>query len=285
VLATACATTSACTYATIGSGEVGVVWTPDGVEKKVYSEGSWHIGVYDKATVYNARSQEREEQLEVLAANGLRIEMDASVRYHIDPEQVVALDHDLGVHYYSILIGPTVRSQARRVVGRYQPEEIYSTQREMIERLIREGVEKAIETRHIVLEAVLIRNVKLPEPIQRAINDKLEAEQKALKMKFVIAEAKAENEKKMLEAQAEAERRKVEAQATADTDEILAKSKAKQKKVEADAVDDYNKTVDKHLTEKVLEWERIKAQRDLAGAPSSKTVIVGGKATPVVEVQ
>lgn len=280
----ACLLSSACSYATINAGEVGVVWTPNGIDKTVYKEGAWHIGVYDHVTVYNARSQGRDEQLEVLAANGLRIEIDASVRYHINPEEVIAIDHDLGIHYYSILLGPTIRSQARRVVGRYQPEEIYSTQRETIERLIREGVEKAIEGRHIVLEAVLIRNVKLPEPIQRAINDKLEAEQQALKMKYVIDESKAESEKKMLEQRAEAERRKIDAQATADSEEIIAKSKARQKKIEGDALDDYNKTVTAHLNDKVLEMERIKAEKDLASSPNSKTVIMGGKALPIMPV-
>ena len=78
---------SACTYATVGSGEVAVVWTPEGKKHSVYTEGEWPIGYWDKATVYNARSQEREERLEVLAANGLRIVLDTSVRYHIDRDR------------------------------------------------------------------------------------------------------------------------------------------------------------------------------------------------------
>jgi len=275
-----------CSYATVNSGELGVLWTPDGIEQKVYHEGSWHIGVWDKVTIYSARSQEREERLEVLAANGLRIELDASVRYHIVPEEVLALDRELGVHFYSTLLGPTVRSQARRVVGRYQPEEIYSTQRETIERLIREGVEKAVAGRHIVLEAVLIRNVTLPDTIQGAINNKLEAEQQALKMKFVIAEAEAEAQKKMIEEKAEAERQKVRAESMAESDEIMAKSKAKQKEIDAKATDEYERIVQQHMTDKQLEWERIKAQKDLAASPNSKTVIIGSdKTVPILEVK
>jgi regulator of protease activity HflC (stomatin/prohibitin superfamily) len=140
-----------CSYATVSAGQVGVVWTPNGTRNDVLPEGNWGIGWFDRATVYDARSQERDERLEVLAANGLRIVIDASLRYHIVPKDAVLLDREMGVNYYDILLGPTLRSQARRVVGRYQPEEIYSTQRELIERQIREGVEKAIEGRHIVL--------------------------------------------------------------------------------------------------------------------------------------
>src|SRR5579862_7720305 len=114
----------ACSYARVGSGEVAIMRTPDGVEKKVYPPGDWHIGVWDTPIKYSVRSQEREEQLEVLASNGLRIVLDTSVRFHIIPDEAVALDQELGENYYAVLIGPTVRSEARRVVGRFQPEEI-----------------------------------------------------------------------------------------------------------------------------------------------------------------
>jgi regulator of protease activity HflC (stomatin/prohibitin superfamily) len=133
---------TACSYATVGSGEIGVVWTPDGKPRSL-PEGEWGVGTYERTTLYNTRSQEHEERLEVLAANGLRIVLDTSIRYHIVADEAVALDHELGVHYYDVLVGPTLKSQARRVVGRYQPEEIYSTQRELIERQIRDGVEGA----------------------------------------------------------------------------------------------------------------------------------------------
>ena len=114
----------ACSYARVGSGEVAIVRTPNGVSPNVLQTGDWGIGLYDQATLYNARSQEQAEQLEVLASNGLKIILDASIRYHIVAEEAVALDRELGVHYYSTLLGPTLRSQARRVVGRFQPEEI-----------------------------------------------------------------------------------------------------------------------------------------------------------------
>src|SRR5579863_6973415 len=183
------ALTGACSYAHIGSGEVGVIKTPDGVQPKPMPPGDWRIGMFDHSTNYSVRSQEKDERLDVQASDGLGITLDTSIRYHPIPDEVVALDQELGPDYYSVLIGPTLRSQARRVVGRFKPEEIYSTQREVIERQIREGVEAAIKGRHVQLEAVLVRNVTLPEAIQAAINDKLQAEQMALKMKFTIEQA------------------------------------------------------------------------------------------------
>lgn len=264
-----------CSYATVGPGQVGVVWTPSGTRRNVLPEGTWGVGYFDHATIYDSRSQERDEQLEVLASNGLRIVLDASTRFHIDGSNAVAIDRELGIHYYEVLIGPTLRSQARRVVGRYQPEEIYSTQRETIERQIREGVEKAIAGRNIVLEAVLVRNVTLPEAIQAAINDKLQAEQQALKMKFVLEQARAEAEKRLIEQNAEADRARIAAQSRAETDKIEALGRADATRITAMATADYEKLIGPHLTDALLRWQEIDAARNLAASPNSKMIFFG----------
>ena len=271
---------SGCSYATVGPGQVGVVWTPNGTHPNVLPEGNWGIGYFDRTTVYDARSQERDERLEVLASNGLRIVLDASVRYHIVPEDAVKLDHELGIHYYEVLLGPTLRSQARRVVGRYQPEEIYSTQRELIERQIREGVEKAVAGRHVVLEAVLIRNVTLPETIQQAINDKLQAEQVALKMKFVLEQAEGEAQKKLLEQKAEADRARIAAQSQAETAKIQAEGHADATRIDAQATSEYERLVQLHLSDQMLRWQEIEALRSLGASPNSKIIFYGGGRAP-----
>ncbi len=265
-----------CSYATVGSGQVGVVWTPSGPRADILPEGNWNIGFFDRATVYETRSQGRDERLEVLASNGLRIILDASVRYHIVPREAVKLDRELGVHYYEVLLGPTLRSQARRVVGRYQPEEVYSSQRELIERQIREGVEKAIADRHIVLEAILIRNVTLPETIQLAINDKLQAEQQALKMKFVLVQAEGEAQKRLIEQKAEADRARIAVQSQSETEKVQAESRAEAKRIDAQATAEYERLVQLHLTEPMLRWQEIEAMRTLGASPSSKIIFLGG---------
>lgn len=276
-----------CSYATIGPGQIGVVWTPSGTRADALPEGNWNVGFFDRATAYDARSQERDERLEVLASNGLRIVLDASIRYHIVAAEAVKLDREFGIHYYEILLGPTLRSQARRVVGRYQPEEIYSTQRELIERQIREGVERAIAGRHVVLEAVLIRNVTLPDEIQRAINDKLQAEQLALKMKFVLDQAQAEAQKRLIEQKAEADRAHIAAQARAETDKIEAEGRAEATRITASATADYEKLVELHLTAPMLRWQEIEALRGLAASPNSKLIFIGkgGSGGPLLELK
>jgi regulator of protease activity HflC (stomatin/prohibitin superfamily) len=266
---------TACSYARVGSGEVAIVRTPDGVEKRVYPPGDWRIGVWDNAIKYSVRSQEREEQPQVLASNGLRIVLDTSVRFHIVPDEAVALDHELGENYYGVLIGPTLRSESRRVVGRFNPEEIYSTQRELIEREIREGIESHIKGRHVVLEAVLVRNVTLPDSIQQAINTKLEAEQSALKMKYVLEQSAAQEQDKLMQIKAQAERAKIQAESQADVARLQAQAAADSKRIDGKATAEYQQLVQAHLTPGILRLQEIEANKALAHSPNAKLVIMG----------
>ncbi|HEY1696233.1 MAG TPA: prohibitin family protein [Polyangiaceae bacterium] len=271
----------------VGSGEMAVVHTPEGAAPKPLPPGDFHIGYADTATDYSVRSQEHGEQLDVLSSDGLRIVLDASIRYHAVPGEVVALDRELGPDYYDVLLGPTLRSQARRVVGRFRPEEIYSSQRELIEKQIREGIDQAIKGRHIELEAVLIRNVTLPGAIQAAINDKLEKEQAALKMKYVEDEQKAQDRVKLMQANDEAEQQKIAAQSAATVAKIAADSDAQVKKIQAQAgadakkvegqgVAEYQRAVQPTLTPQVLRMREIQASKALAESPNAKIVLGAG---------
>jgi regulator of protease activity HflC (stomatin/prohibitin superfamily) len=284
------------TFASVGSGEMGVVHTPEGADPHPLAPGDYHLGVSDTATHYTVRSQERGEKLEVLSSDGLSIELDASIRFHAIPNEVVALDREMGEDYYSVLLGPTLRSQARRVVGRFRPEEIYSTQRELIEKEIHDGIEKAIAGRHVQLEAVLIKNVTLPAAIQAAINDKLEKEQAALKMKYVEDEQKAQDHVKMMQANDEAERQRVvsqsdadvariQTQSAADALKISAQAAADAKRVEGKGLADYQKAIQSTLTPEILRWREIEATKALADSPNTKLVLGPGSTRTMVDLR
>jgi regulator of protease activity HflC (stomatin/prohibitin superfamily) len=295
-LLAAIAIAGACNYAHIGSGEMGVVKTPEGVKQAPLTAGDWRIGMFDHATAYSVRSQEREERLDVQSVDGLGITLDTSIRFHVVPNEVVALDMELGPDYYAVLLGPTLRSQARRVVGRFKPDEIYSSQRELIEREIRSGVEAAIKGRHIQLEAVLVRNVGLPAQIQQKITDKLASEQEALQMKFVLAKQEAEDKQRLMQTQAEAERQKIhdqqaadtqraQAQAGADAVRISAQAAADAKRIDGQATADYEKLVAQFLTPAILKLQEIDASKALAHSPNAKLVLMSGAAHPLLDLR
>jgi prohibitin 2 len=238
--------------ATVGPGRVGVLWrAAGGTQAQTYGEGLYSIAPWNDLSVFDLRSMSHDEVLEVIAVNGLGIKLDASVRYHLNVTEVVALQREIGPDYYAKILEPVLRSEARRVFGRYTPEEIYSTKREIVEREIREGLATKIEGKHIILEAILIRNVELPEAIRKAIDQKLAAEQEVLKMKYVLEVSKA----------------------TGD-----------QKRIDAQGIADYNHTIATSLTPPILEFERIQQLNKLAASPNAKTVVIGQRAgdTPVL---
>ena len=186
----------------------------------------------------------------MLASNGLSIALDTTIRFHIVPEEVSALHKEAGPDYYNVLLGPVLRSQARRVVGRYTPEEIYSTKREIIEREMREAVEKALHGKHVALEAILVRNVELPLMIQRAIVDKLSEEQASLKMKYVLDRATQE---------------------------------AQRKAIEAKGIAEFQQIVSAKLNESLLRWKQIEALEKLSQSNNAKVVMIGAsRDTPMM---
>ncbi len=241
---------SAC--ATIEPGQVGVLWRAfgGGTQREAYGEGVQAVAPWNHMNVYDQRVMSRKEQLNVIAMNGLAVKLDTSVIFRLAPKEVVALQEEVGPNYYAKILEPVLRSEARRIVGRYTPEDIYSTHREDIEREIRQGIGQKIKGKHIELEAVLIRNVELPEPIRKAIDQKLAEEQEVERMRFVLAVAKANAEKK---------------------------------EIEADALATYNKKVGATLTPEILEYEKVDQLTQLARSENAKVVLVGpGVGSPPV---
>ena len=234
---------SGCATALVGPGQIGVLWSADGgTRNATYAEGAHYVSPGDQMSIYDLRTTSHDEGLAVIASNGLGIKLDASVLYHADAAEVVQLQKEIGPDYYVRVLEPILRSEARRVIGQYTPEEIYSTKRDLIERQIFDGLKRKLAGRHIVLEAVLIRDVVLPDAIERAIDQKLQAEQDVLKMKYVLE---------------------------------VAKSKADEQRVEAQGIADYNHTVASSLTPQILEFQRTQELGQLASSLNAKTVVMG----------
>ena len=229
--------------ASVGPGRIGVMWdSVGGTQQRTWGEGRHVVAPWNELYVYDLRTMRNDEVLNVIASNGLQINIDATIRYHLLPDQIVALHEQIGPEYYDKILAPLLRSDARRVFGSYTPEEIYSTKREVIEREIREGLEAKLAGKHIALEAVLVRNVELPDAIRRAIDEKLAAEQDVLKMKYVLQVAQAQ---------------------------------ADQKRVEASGIADYNAIVSKSLSADILQFDRIQELGRLADSSNAKTVVIG----------
>jgi regulator of protease activity HflC (stomatin/prohibitin superfamily) len=214
-----------------------------GTSNEVLGEGMHFIPVWNSVIQYDARVHEMKEQLIVLSSNGLTIRVDASIRFRPKTEELFELQTQIGPNYADKVVAPVVRSEARKVFGRYQPEEIYSTKREEIERSIYDEVLKALEGKHVIVEAVLVRDVELPEAIKTAIADKLGEEQRAQKMQFTLDRERQE---------------------------------AQRKQIEAEGIAKYQSIVRQGLTPEYLQFKGIEATSRLAESSNTKVVIVGG---------
>lgn len=232
---------------TIDSGESGVLYKTFGggvvTEEPPLGEGFHLVAPWNKVYVYEVRQQELFEQMKVLSSNGLEIQIDASAWYQPVKNDLGNLHQTLGEGYLDRVIKPAIRSAARSVVGRYTPEQLYSSKRDIIQDEIYEETKKILDKQYVQLNEVLVRDVTLPITIKEAIERKLKQEQESLEYEFRLVTAAKEAEKVIIEAQGKA-----------DANRILSAS----------------------LTDKILQDKGIEATLQLAQSQNSKVVIVGG---------
>ena len=235
------------TFLTINPGHKGVLFKRfgGGLQKdETYSQGFHIIAPWNNMVIYDVRIQEGVETMSVLSKNGLTISVDLSYRFTPVEDSIGYLHDQIGKDYQDRIVIPEVRSATREVIGKYLPEELYSTQREAIQDEIFNRTAASLNEKNINLDKVLIREVSLPTKLKEAIEKKLEEEQLALQFEF-----KLERERK------EAERKIIEAQAKADANRILNAS----------------------LSDNILKDKGIEATLELAKSPNSKVIVVGGE--------
>ena len=162
---------------TIGSGEAGVLYKTFGggvvTDKPPLGEGFHIVMPWDKVHIYEVRQQELFEKMKVLSSNGLEIQIDASAWYEPVYQDLGNLHQSLGENYLQRVIQPAIRSAARSVVGRYTPEQLYSSKRDAIQDEIFTETKKILENQFVQLNEVLVRDVTLPPTIKEAIERKL----------------------------------------------------------------------------------------------------------------
>lgn len=233
-------------FLTINPGDRGVLFErfKGGIDPtKTYDQGFHIIAPWNKVYIYDVKVNEAFEKMSVLSKNGLNIDIDLSFRFYPKRDSIGYLHNQVGKAYLDRIIIPEIRSATREVIGKYLPEELYSTKREAIQEEILGICRIKISQKHLVLDDVLIREVKLPQTLQQAIEFKLKEEQESLQYEYRLIKERKEAERKVIEAQAKA---------------------------------DANKILNASLTDKILQDKGIEATLELAKSPNSKVVIVGG---------
>lgn len=234
------------TFLTVDAGERGVLFRrfSGGLDREnIYQPGFHIIAPWNVMYVYDVREQQVEEEMEVLSSQGLNINVDITVRVNPKYDKIAEIHEKFGPDYVKRLVVPETRSSVREMIGQFTPEELYSTKRDEVQKLIQNNLAKSLDANFVELRATLIRDIELPEKVRTAIEEKLEAEQSALKYEFILNQERQEAERKIIEAQAKA---------------------------------DANQILNASLTDKILQDKGIEATLELANSPNSKVIIVGG---------
>ena len=246
----------------VDAGEVGVQSVFGKVQPTTLNSGLNFVNPLAKVVVFDAKTQnytmssvhdegdkEGDDAIRVLTADGLEVVVDLTVLFRIIPSEAPRVLREIGEDYKDKVVRPITRTMIRDNDVYYDAVALYSLKRNEFQQRIYQDIEKNFKKRGLVLEQLLIRNINLPTSVKTTIESKINAEQDAQKMQFVLQKEKQE---------------------------------AERKRVEAQGIADYQKILSTGLSDKQLQYESIIAQKELAKSPNAKVIIMGGKSAPII---
>ncbi len=247
----------------IDAGEVGVQSVFGKVKSETLTSGLNFVNpvatvyVFDSKTqnytmssVHDEGDKQGDDAIRVLTADGLEVIVDLTVLFRILPTEAPRILKEIGEDYKDKVVRPITRTMIRDNAVYYDAVALYSLKRNEFQQRIYNDIEKNFKKRGLVLEQLLIRNINLPTSVKQTIESKINAEQDAQKMQFVLQKEKQE---------------------------------AERKRVEAQGIADYQKILSTGLSDKQLQYESIIAQKEIAKSANTKVIIMGSnKSTPII---
>lgn len=246
----------------IDAGQVGVKKLFGKVQNEVLSSGLHMINPlinvisldiktqnYTMSGAQDERMTSSDDAIHVLTSDGLEVVIDLTVLYRLVPTQAPSLIREIGDDYKDKIVRPISRTKIRDNAVYYQAIELYSTKRDEFQNRIFKSIESDFKIRGLLLEQLLVRNITLPLSVRNTIEQKINAEQEAQKMQFVLQKEKQE---------------------------------AERKRVEAQGIADYQRIINQGLTEQQLQYEQIKALKEIATSQNAKIVVMGKNSTPLI---
>ena len=208
------------------------------------------LQTYTMSGVKDEGSKEGDDAIRVLSSDGLEVTIDLSVQYKVNPDKAPYIMQNIGEDYLEKIVRPVSRTAIRDNAVNYAAVDLYSTKRQEFQDRINRFITGNFAKRGLELQQILVRNITLPASVRASIESKINAEQDAQKMQFVLQKERQE---------------------------------AERKRVEAQGIADYQKILSTGLSDKQLQYEMIKAQKDIALSPNAKVIILGGgKNTPIM---
>lgn len=204
---------------------------------------------YTMSGVHDEGTKTGDDAIKVLTSDGLEVTIDLSVLYRVNPAEAGRLLREVGVDYEDKIVRPITRTRIRDNSVYYEAVALYSTKRDEFQGRIFKTIEADFKKRGMILENLLVRNITLPASVKSTIEQKINAEQEAQKMQFVLQKERQE---------------------------------AERKRVEAQGISDYQRIVSSSLNDKQLQYEQIQAMKELAKSANAKIIVMPSKGTPLI---
>ena len=188
--------TSGCGLAAIDDGQVGVKANFGHIEDQPLGAGwHWYLPVTTWIETWDIKTQEMKETAMVPSSEGLISQLDVSVIYNIPSDQAVRVRKTIGDNYSQTILEPYIREAIRNIVSGYAVKALFSDAgRKEIGENILAFLKNKLEPRGIMVQDVLLRDVRLPPTFAQSIESKLRAEQESLQKEFELTKAKKDAE-------------------------------------------------------------------------------------------
>jgi prohibitin 1 len=226
----------------VDSGAVGVLTLFGRVTGEVLPEGLHLINPFKTNHETSIRTQEIKETASVPSSEGLVMNLDTSLIYHLNPDKAAEVFQKIGPNYVEVLVEPNLRSAIREATASHTANALYSGEREMVAKQIVAQLTDLLGQRGIMVESILLRDIQLPTTLKASIESKQQAEQESLAMSFRLQKEKQE---------------------------------AERKRIEAAGIRDFQTIVAQGISSQLLEWKGIEATENLAKSPNAKVVVIG----------
>jgi regulator of protease activity HflC (stomatin/prohibitin superfamily) len=230
---------------------VGVKRTVGKISEKIIEPGAKLFNPFaSRVIVVPITTENIEVALTLPSKEGLNVNADISILYHIEKEKATKIISEIGMAYENTVIMPVFRASAADVTARYMAKDMHTGNRFEIESAIKSQMMKILGDRGFVIEAVLMKSIQLPEGLYQAIEEKLQAEQDAQRMEFILLKEKQEAARRI---------------------------------IEAEGIRDANKLISEGLTPQIIQYKTIEAYRELSKSPNAKLIIGSGQQPILME--
>jgi regulator of protease activity HflC (stomatin/prohibitin superfamily) len=246
----------------IDAGEIGVKILFGSIQKDVMLSGLHFINPlldvknldvktqnYTMSGVHDEGDKAGDDAIKVLTSDGLEVTIDLTVLFRVVSIDAPRLLGETGADYRDKIVRPITRTKIRDNAVYYQAVDLFGSKRDEFQQRIYKTIEDDFKKRGLMLEQLLVRNITLPNSVKASIESKINAEQDAKKMEFVLQKEKQE---------------------------------AERKRVEAQGIADYQKIINTGLTDQQLQYEQIKAMQALALSPNAKVIVMGKGNAPLI---